>query len=338
MVNLNIDLPKSFFLEEERDGYIVTAKTKELWAVELDLLNEFDRVCKKNNLKYIIDFGTLLGAVRHKGFIPWDIDIDVTMLREDFEKLERIGPEEFKYPYFFQNQYTEKKYDHCVTRLRRSDTTSLNGKDILFRRKCNQGIFLDIEVFDNVPTNDFNTVSSIHDECRRIVHAIDAISEPPSLKGYGINFSVFYILRYLYYLFRYGSAKNAWRKLKKIASQYGHSDFVCCLFSDIPTCLRPRKWHENLIELPFENLMLLAPAAYDELLRQRYGDYMKPVIDTRMTVLYTDANRSYSDLINKEGFYEKLCDELNLDVKKIQFNDMDFIRIIINRIKNYLHL
>ena len=75
MVELKIKLPDSFFYEEERDGYWVSSEIKELWAVQLDLLNEFDRVCKKYNLKYILDFGTLLGAIRHKGFIPWDDDL-----------------------------------------------------------------------------------------------------------------------------------------------------------------------------------------------------------------------------------------------------------------------
>ena len=87
MVDLNISLPDSFFQEEVRDGYLVSAKMKALWAIQLDLLNEFDRVCKKYDLRYILEFGTLLGAIRHKGFIPWDDDLDVSMLREDYDKL-----------------------------------------------------------------------------------------------------------------------------------------------------------------------------------------------------------------------------------------------------------
>ena len=81
----------------------------ELQQVEFDLLKEFIRVCEKHSLTYYLIGGSALGAVRHKGFIPWDDDIDVGMPREDYDKLMSLH-DEFKHPYFLQNFRTDRKY------------------------------------------------------------------------------------------------------------------------------------------------------------------------------------------------------------------------------------
>lgn len=80
-----------FFEAEERCGYHISEKMKKVWAVELKLLDYFDQLCREHNLRYYIAYGTLLGAVRHQGFIPWDDDIDVVMFRDDYEKLKVIS-------------------------------------------------------------------------------------------------------------------------------------------------------------------------------------------------------------------------------------------------------
>ena len=107
MVELkSIDLPQAFLEEENRDGFLVDKKRKQVWAVELDLFAKFISVCNKYQLKYYADAGTLLGAVRHNGFIPWDDDMDFVMFRDDYDKLCDIGEKEFEYPYFFNNEYS----------------------------------------------------------------------------------------------------------------------------------------------------------------------------------------------------------------------------------------
>ena len=83
-----MEFEREFFYDEVQEGFYVPGIMKRAWAAQLELLSEIDRICKKWNILYFITFGTLLGAVRHEGFIPWDDDIDIIMFRKDYEKLE----------------------------------------------------------------------------------------------------------------------------------------------------------------------------------------------------------------------------------------------------------
>ena len=103
----------SFYKEEIRSGFLVTEKRKKVWAAELQMLEKFDEICQKHNLTYYAYYGTLLGAVRHQGFIPWDDDIDVVMFRDDYEKFQAIAPEEFKERIFIKRLRVTGSCGHC---------------------------------------------------------------------------------------------------------------------------------------------------------------------------------------------------------------------------------
>ncbi len=152
MLPIKIDLPEGFLDEEERCGYLVSSKMKKLWAVELDLLAEFIRVCKKYDLKYYALGGTLLGAVRHKGFIPWDDDIDVIMPRDDYDKLISISDKVFNWPYFLSSPLSEYSFWRGHLQLRNSSTTAVTKFDEKLNN--NKGIFIDIMPLDTVPKSD----------------------------------------------------------------------------------------------------------------------------------------------------------------------------------------
>ena len=147
-----LKFPDEFFKEEVRCGYRVSVQTKKIWAIELDLLNELLKVCKKHNIKVCAFAGTILGAVRHQGFIPWDDDIDVALTRENYEKLLQVAPSEFKNQYFFQTIQTDPNYFFGYARLRNSLTTGIIvGND---RLDYNNGIYVDIFVLDGKVDDD----------------------------------------------------------------------------------------------------------------------------------------------------------------------------------------
>lgn len=139
-------LPKSFFYPETICDFHVDEQRKKIWAIELDLLLQFSKVCKKYGLKYYLIGGTLLGAVRHKGLIPWDDDIDVGMPRSDYEEFLKLN-KEFINPYFLQTPYTDPLYAYAYAKLRNSRTTCV--PKMFQYHKINHGIGIDIFPYDN---------------------------------------------------------------------------------------------------------------------------------------------------------------------------------------------
>ena len=115
---------------------------RELKAIAVDILSEIDRICKVHNLTYALMFGTLLGAVRHRGFIPWDDDIDIAMPIKDYKKLIEIFNTECKEKYFLQSSQKDKNYWLAYAKVRRIDT--LFAEKNSRKTKGSQGIFVDI--------------------------------------------------------------------------------------------------------------------------------------------------------------------------------------------------
>ncbi len=125
---------------------------RQLQLIELDMLDEVDRICKKNHIKYTIIGGTLLGAVRHGGFIPWDDDADVAMLRPEYEKFCAVIEAEMdKERFYFQSMDTTKGYRWGYAKLRRKGTLFLRENQEYMPYE--QGVFLDIFPIDGTPDN-----------------------------------------------------------------------------------------------------------------------------------------------------------------------------------------
>ncbi len=266
-------LPDQFFQPEIRCNYYISHKMKKVWAIELDLLKKFAEVCEKYNLSYFMDGGTLLGAVRHKGFIPWDDDADVIMPRKDYNKLWSIASKEFKEPYFFQTTLSENDFFRSHAQLRNSFTTGFIDEDE--KKDINRGIFIDIFVLDNIPDNILERNffrKKIAFEKKMFVYQYDVAYKKLSLKK-----KAFYI--FVHFFFRIVSYKRFFEHFNR--NTLGKYTNTCtALVGDITLKWRTnvqweRKWFEGYVYLPFENLMLRAPKYYNEVLSKQYGDFMK---------------------------------------------------------------
>ena len=270
MVSLKYNPPAGFFLEETRNGYTISAHMKQVWAVQLDLLQELLRVCDEHGLKVFADSGTLIGAVRDKGFIPWDDDIDMCMLREDYDRLMQLS-DAFQAPYFLQSIYTDSHYNHRHAQLRRTDTLALPSH-FKGKPRYNMGIFVDIFVLDRMP----NTPRALKHHYAAVASAklklkiVTKLTKrfPECLYRWCRNHT--HLLSDRYWFEQYEQLMRSVPENKK--SLLG---CLMCLRMNVP--LKRLASYKEVVMLPFEHIQMPCPAGYDEVLRVEYGDYMTPV-------------------------------------------------------------
>lgn len=269
---IKINLPEGFLDKEVRYGYEVSGKLKKIWAIELDLLNEFMRVCAKHDIKYTIFGGTLLGAIRHHGFIPWDDDLDVALTREEYNKLCRVAEAEFNHPYFFQTALSDRRYFCAYARLRNSETTAaIRG---MATKDYNNGIYIDVYVLEGYYDSKFmwnfqnllfwfavkplNLYYKYHPLTNLLKERVLRMSRPFfRMFPYRLWVSIYVKVQQLA---TKGSSRIGLRdEISETAKRYW-------LYKDELT---------DLVEVDFEMLKVMMVRNYDEVLRRIYGDYMQ---------------------------------------------------------------
>ena len=204
---MNFD--ENFFKEEIRHKYKISTKQKKIWANCLNLLEKFMEVCDRNNIKWVVDAGTLLGAVRHKGFIPWDTDVDICMSRENYEKL-KLCAHEFEEPFYLQYLLDDCRRDYCggYVKLRNSNSTGCSRyRTDHLQYGFNGGGFIDIFILDGV----FDDIEKRNEHGKRTDYYRDLILA----KLYGND----------YYSIGEKSDEE-WENIKKDAQQYSDLELI----------------------------------------------------------------------------------------------------------------
>lgn len=299
---IRITLPEHFLEPEVRCGYEVSARLKKIWAVELDLLAELDRVCSKNGIKYQVFAGTLLGAVRHKGMIPWDDDIDVAMSREDWSRLCAVANDEFRAPYFFQTALTDRKRYIPHSRLRNSATTGIvSGARV---PDYNNGIFIDILPLDGLPDSKLGIM--FQDAFLKIATKLctsyygggNAHGAVRKLFAYSIC-PFLHVMPYSFYVWLHNYIASLWsRKCHYVGLVYS---FAFGKKYQLRKCDLG-----SLTKMPFENLLVPVPADFDMVLTAIYGDYHKfPPKEERGAwhegKIFFDPEKPYVSYVNGSG-------------------------------------
>ncbi len=241
----------------------------------LEMLLEFDRICRKYDIKYSLDSGTLIGAVRHGGFIPWDDDVDVSMLRSEYEKFFKVCKKELNTEKFFLQDFrTDKEYRWGFPKLRYNDTIFLyEGQE---NATWHTGLFLDIFVYDGVPDNYF---------LRRVHLFICYCIRKGLYSVYGQNNATNALLR-LWYKLLYKVPRGFWMrcfdKMVNLSNIHKH-ELARHLTFAYPVERAggmkrkygmPRECFDEFIDYDFEGHSFKIFKNYDLYLRSMYDDYM----------------------------------------------------------------
>ena len=243
---------------------------RKIQIIELDMLREFDRICRTNDIRYEIDGGTLLGAIRHGGFIPWDDDIDIRMMRGEYEKFCEVCKTQLDCEkYFLQNYKTDSGYRWGYARILRKGTYfNREGQEMLTMQR---GIFLDIFPCDGMP--DCQLLKRIFNiRCflaRKILYSVvGAVHEKNVLK------------RICYKFMQHIPASVAYSEFERLANAYRGKktkrNRILGWHGPEESIGYKQSWMMETCEVKFEGMSVFAPKNYDEQLRHLYGEnYMQ---------------------------------------------------------------
>lgn len=273
--------PKDYFEDEVRDGFYVPSMIKRAWAAQVEVLKEVTEICDRHGIKFFAEWGTMLGAVRHGGFIPWDDDLDIVMLRKDYEAFLKVARRELPERYQINNIHSMPDFDNLLTRLNTTEHYCVEADYLEHYQGCPCSVGLDIFVLDYIPRD-----PEIQRQLKRSVklmssmkYQIEGVDESeredyirPVEESLGVKID----------------------RDKPLMGQFAEiCEMVCSLYheeeADEVTIITlweqndgmryPKEWFEKTIRIPFENYEIPVPVGYEELLRKKYGNYMKPVRD-----------------------------------------------------------
>lgn len=273
---------EGYFEGEYREGFYIESTMKRTWAAQIDVLEKVGEICDKYGLRYFADSGTLLGAIRHKGYIPWDDDIDIVMFREDYEKLIAIAPKELPENYRVCDVRMEKDRTSTFARIMNGKVLGYNDPEHMKRNHgCPYMVGIDIFVLDELPEEkeseeiqwqllttcvllklDVVEGKTIDEDMESRLHWLESICNVKLSRGEHLATELLDLGDTICQLYNHGNGTE-------VTCMYwytAHRDYRFL-----------KEWYRDSVLMPFENIMLPVPIDYDKILTVAYGaDYMTP--------------------------------------------------------------
>lgn len=319
--------PENYFEDEVRDGFYISGMMKRCWAAQLVCLEDFRKFCEDMGIRWYAAYGTLLGAVRHKGFIPWDDDIDVWMMRSDYETFLRnvnMMPDSITFMEGRFGMNDRSLFDQPFGRIINSMYFKWNEDFLRKYKGFPYPAGIDIFVLDKLASDPeeeqarltvnryvSETIGQLSDGNMDISGRLDQIA---AWTGIAIDHS-----------------ENLFQQLVQIYEGLNclfedqDSDYVTAMHDWVPRASYrfSKDWFSDVIEIPFEMTTVIAPVGYDQIMRSWCGDYMKPVQgETHSYPFYRKAEKDIESAIGElpYNYYfhpESLREEKRAERKKI---------------------
>lgn len=312
-----LDFSKEYFEEEVREGFTISKMMKRAWAAQLEVLEEIKRVCKELDIQYFADWGTMLGTVRHNGYIPWDDDLDIGMLRRDYMRFLEEAPKHLDKWFELKSVYNDPTDD--IVKARVINERHINFEPEFLERfhNCPYVVGVDIFPVDNIPSNkgELNSLldtlrfllkveASIPEEAPYDDDVMDLMKQIENTLGIKIDYN--------------NRLRHEAKKAFDIVSSKYMSDNtpeVSCMLDlalgwDHYRC--DRNWYKEYIDMNFENTTIPVPIGYKDILVIKYGeDYMTPknVGSSHGYPFYREQRDSFKEVMERE-FNTVISDEM----------------------------